>query len=73
MTARRKRLRLFVWRDVLCDYSCGAVVVLAKDAEAARQAVLEAEPWIMDMGISRTPEEWDIYGEPRTLIVHGGG
>ena len=69
MTARRKRLRLFVWRDVLCDYSCGGVAVLAATVEAA-ETEIEKE---IGYRLGVAPEEWDPFGEPKTLIVYGGG
>ena len=34
-------LRLYVWRDVLCDYTCGVAFAIAPDADTARRLICE--------------------------------
>lgn len=65
-------LKLFVWKDVQCDYTCGVMFALAETVEGAREA------------IEASKEEWEYTGElyekepevissPKGFIVHGGG
>ena len=41
ITQAGRSLKLFVWRDVLCDFGCGAIFALAETVEQARQVVLD--------------------------------
>ena len=36
-----KNLKLFVWEDVLSDYTSGVMFALAKDVEQARKVILD--------------------------------
>lgn len=29
-------MKLFVWKDVLCDYTCGMIICVAEDLESAK-------------------------------------
>jgi len=33
-------LKLYVWEDVLCDYTCGVMFALASSVEEAREVIL---------------------------------
>lgn len=35
------RLKLFVWKNVLCDYTCGMVCILARDLNKVVDLLLE--------------------------------
>lgn len=35
------KLQTFVWEDVLCDYTCGMIVVAAYSLDQARQMAIE--------------------------------
>ena len=35
----KKTLKLYVWEDVLCDYTPGIIVVMAESVDAARRAM----------------------------------
>ena len=37
-------MKLFVWKDVLCDFTCGMAIVYAKDEEAAKRLMEEKFP-----------------------------
>ena len=34
-----KKLKLFVWENVLCDWTCGHIVVFASSVQNAREVV----------------------------------
>lgn len=63
-------MKLFVWQDVLTDYTSGLVCVLADDLESAH-CLIEA----------KYPEyAWQLPGLPTKIVeeaeafaVHGGG
>jgi hypothetical protein len=38
-TTRKPPLKLFVWHDVLVDYTSGMIVVMARSREAAERAL----------------------------------
>lgn len=68
------KLKLFVWKDVLCDWTCGVVFALAKSEEQARQLILEdGEDWeqnVLKSSISGSPE---VYDSPKGFHIWGGG
>ena len=69
-------LKLFIWKEVLCDYTCGIIMAIAHDLEEARAVVIaNQDEWICDWltrEIDRiTPEVHDIA--PISFYVTGGG
>jgi len=40
MVILEPQLKLYVWEDVLCDYSCGVMFALAYDEDEARRLIL---------------------------------
>ena len=66
-------LRLYVWRGVLCDWTCGMICVLAETPEQAellaRRELEEASSGFM----SSTLTEPEIFEAPAAVSVHGGG
>jgi len=69
----KTELKLYVWEDVLRDYTEGMVCILAEDLEQAREVFLKkykSEQYILD----------DFFGKPYKVIttpdafyVYGGG
>lgn len=65
-----KILKLFVWENVLTDYTNGIVCVLAEDLEQAIQLIKEkddAAAYAMDMSNVK------VIKNPEAFIVWGGG
>jgi hypothetical protein len=63
-------LKLFVWEDVLCDYTCGMACVLAHDLEEAGRLLAAKYPeYTMKLPFS----EARVVSEPEAFAVHGGG
>ena len=42
LSGQRPALKLYVWTNVLCDYTCGVAFALASSVEEARQLVSES-------------------------------
>lgn len=69
-------MKLYVWKDVLCDWTCGLIVALAPDLETALKLI--DEDWVRrEMG-ANFPEVVDLGPlgpvlEPRAWWVSGGG
>ena len=35
----KRKLKIYIWRDVLCDYTCGKAMAVAYDVDEARRIV----------------------------------
>ena len=64
--SKKKPLKLFVWEDVIPDYTDGCFVVLAASVEEAREQ-LRAR-FIKDCGGVSETVEIDIASEPKYVI-----
>lgn len=62
-------LKLFVWDEVFCDYTCGIAFALAHDAEEARQMIFDIRPW----GHGDLAVAPKVYEAPVARAVSGGG
>ena len=60
-------LKLFVWEDVLCDYSCGVMFALAPDVETARKMILK------EINTDELDQDPIVVTEPRGFYCWGGG
>ncbi len=67
---RRKIKRMYVWEDVLTDYTSGLVCVLAYDEPQARQLLA-----LKDTAAARSIEgiEPKVITRPEAFCVWGGG
>ena len=68
---KEETLKLFVWEDVLCDYTCGMVCILAHNlGEALELARKKYEQYYLDDFAGKKPK---IITEPEAFAVYGGG
>lgn len=71
----KRSLKLFVWEDVLTDYTSGVMFTLAPDVETARKILQEASGFTSP---GNSVEE-DLKAEPlvvespKGFLVWGGG
>jgi hypothetical protein len=67
-------MKLFVWEEVLSDYTDGIAVALAPDLESALVAVNKAMGYEVELPVSKL-KIIDLDGEvqPQGWAVHGGG
>lgn len=63
-------LKLFVWEDVLTDYTSGLMVALAHDVAEARE-LLRDKVGYDSADIDREPTH--VVEEPSAFYVSGGG
>ncbi len=68
----RKGLKLFVWENVLIDYTSGMICVLAHDLEEAFELARkkEASDYVVSEMGKVKPK---IITEPEAFYVYGGG
>lgn len=74
MNEKETQLKLFVWTNVLTDYSSGMMVALAADVEEARR-LLEKEagfPDDLDFIVDLASEPL-VVTDPAAFYVYGGG
>ena len=65
------RLRVFVWRDVLRDYTAGMVVVVAGDVGEARALAMCECNYMPPGELAAEPEV--IGAEQLAIVLWGGG
>ena len=68
----RKKLRLYVWEDVLTDFSPGIMFALAYSVEDARKMLIEREPNSHSVK-EEVQQEPKVYDNPMAFIMWGGG
>lgn len=66
-----KKLRLYVWTDVLTDYTSGIMFALASSIDEARALIQATHPGseTVETDLRAAP---DIYEEPAGFAVWGG-
>ena len=62
-------LKLFVWEEVLTDYSDGIMFALAENVEEAR-AEIRNRGLVIEVDLAKEP---DVYETPIGFAVWGGG
>jgi len=68
----KKKLKLFVWRDVLCDYTCGLIAAIAHDEDEARDTIMgNAMQWEWEELSRAMDEPPEIYDTPYGVHVWG--
>jgi hypothetical protein len=66
-------LKVYVWQDVLRDYSAGLVVIIAHNLDEAREVFMRDYPneqYVLDnfFGAPHT-----VHTDPAAFYVYGGG
>ena len=64
-----KTLTLYVWENVLCDYTCGIMFALAHDVEEARRLILAQVEYVPREQLDTEPLE---VTAPQAFVVWGG-
>jgi hypothetical protein len=70
MTNKKEKMKLYVWEDVLRDYTSGMICILAHDLEEAKNLLLKKYPdyYADDFG-----KPHRVITEPEAFAVYGGG
>ncbi len=69
------KLKLFVWEDVLEDYTCGIMFALAESVDQAREMIKAKNPNYEDDRIMKRDLKTDpkIIDQPEGFYSYGGG
>lgn len=70
MTKKKETLKMFVWEDVLTDWTPGLMVALAHNVEEAREMLLNEDGYIPEDDRMKEPK---VYETPKAVLVWGGG
>ena len=69
-----KKLKLYVWYDVLCDWTSGVAFSLASSPEEAKDLLMKSglheHQWD---GLKLDGQDYEVYDEPVASYVYGGG
>jgi hypothetical protein len=69
-----KPLKLYVWEDVLCDYTCGMAVALAHNEDEARSLLVKATYDFNAGYFAKEPDHvHEMTDGPVVYMVSGGG
>lgn len=79
MTKKKEKLKLYVWEDVLCDYTCGMAFAIAHNREEAGLLATKhlfgpdhkTDHVCYDL-YNKVPDEYDL-DTPIGFAVYGGG
>lgn len=66
-------MKVFIAENVLCDYTCGMIVVIASDKERAIEIVKKKFDWITQKRIPKELKEISLEEEEQVFYVWGGG
>jgi len=70
----KEKLKLFIWRKIRCDYTCGIGFAMAHNLKEARQKLKEiSEDWEWDMYKGELRKKPEIHEEPFGAWISGGG
>ena len=65
-----KKLKLYVWEDVLTDYTSGVMFALAPSVDEARRLVLVKCDYAPEHDLAKEPK---VIETPEGFAVWGGG
>ena len=70
-------MKMFVWDDVLCDYTSGMICINAESVvharEIARAAYEDKEAWGSGGGLSMAHKDENFQAEEPNYIIEGYG
>lgn len=66
----KKKLKLYVWEGVLCDYTCGMMCALATSPDHARKLLLKKRDSLPEADLNLEPK---VISKPEGFFVWGGG
>ena len=70
----KKMLKLYVWDNVLCDYTGGVAFALASSPEEAKELLMKSglhEHQWQDLKLDG--QDYEAFDEPVASYVYGGG
>jgi len=71
---KEKKLKLYIWRDIRCDYTCGIGFAMAYSAKEARQKIAESsEDWEWPGYKYELDSKPEVHKKPFGAWISGGG
>ena len=67
-----REMKLYLWHDVLCDYTAGMAFAVAHSVEEARGLLVASEAYWGSSDLKSDPEVHEL-DQPFCAYVHGGG
>ena len=69
-----KKLKLFIWHEIRCDYTCGIAFALAHTVEEAREVIKNnSKDWEWESYKEELDNQYEVYDEPYGYWISGGG
>ncbi len=66
------KMKLYVWDDVLRDWTSGIMFAVAPDVKSAREQILKADPNVPSEDLAKRPSVFQLTS-PRAFTCWGGG
>ena len=63
------KLKLFVWEDVLYDWSAGVMFALAETVKEARELILKECHYVVKEDLAKEPK---VVTEKEAFVIWGG-
>jgi hypothetical protein len=69
---KRNKMKVFVWENVLTDYTSGIMFAISPSVEDARLQLLKRCNYIPEDDLNQQPKEFDL-SESAAFVCWGGG
>jgi len=66
---KERTLKLYVWENVLCDWTCGIMFALAYDVKQARKLIRERRSDLSSKELDLAPQ---VIKTPKGFAISGG-
>lgn len=70
--SEKPTMKLYVWENVLTDYTSGMMVAVASNVDEARARLLEECSYIPDEDLTKEPQVFDLLRSV-AFVCWGGG
>ena len=69
-----KKLKLFIWREIRCDYTCGIGFAMAHTVEEAKEVIKKSsEDWEWNAYKYELDNDFEIHEAAYGTWINGGG
>lgn len=69
-----KKMKLFIWHEIRCDYTCGIGFAMAHDVEEAREVIKKnSEDWEWGCYKGELMNDYEVHEVPFGAWTSGGG
>jgi len=66
-------MKLYIWKEVLCDYTCGIAFAMANSLEEAKQVIRDSVDEYYCVDDTVFYKEPEVYEIPYGFAIWGGG